>query len=209
MMYDNLVRFGTKMQIEPALAQSYEHSPDGRSWTFMLRPGLKWSDGQPLTADDVTFTLDTTPFIHNNPPNDTIHLSATLPAPGGSDSGQSLTDKITNVVVPVIDGFSEQTAFGNVVTINLIDETKTDATFGQVIGTGTTDAQGHFVWADLPDEPFQISMGKRDLASMDNIDVKPGGDPVKLTILPPVKISGKVIDAGNGRWATRRLVSGH
>jgi len=28
------------------------------TWTFTLRQGLKWSDGQPVTADDVTFTLD-------------------------------------------------------------------------------------------------------------------------------------------------------
>lgn len=31
-------------------------SPDAKTWTFHLRPGLKWSDGQPLTADDVDYT---------------------------------------------------------------------------------------------------------------------------------------------------------
>ena len=58
-MFDGLVRRNpVTLQIEPALAESYHHSPDGRTWTFKLRPGLKWSDGQPLTADDITFTLD-------------------------------------------------------------------------------------------------------------------------------------------------------
>lgn len=58
-MFDGLVRRNpTTLQIEPALAESFQHSPDGRSWTFKLRQGLKWSDGQPVTADDVTFTLD-------------------------------------------------------------------------------------------------------------------------------------------------------
>ena len=31
-------------------------SADLKTWTFKLRPGLKWSDGQPLNADDVNFT---------------------------------------------------------------------------------------------------------------------------------------------------------
>lgn len=36
--------------------QNGDISPDLKSWTFKLRPGLKWSDGQPLTADDADFT---------------------------------------------------------------------------------------------------------------------------------------------------------
>jgi len=42
--------------IEPALAESWNISPDKKRIVFTLRPGLKWSDGQPLTADDVVFT---------------------------------------------------------------------------------------------------------------------------------------------------------
>lgn len=44
--------------LEPALAESWTVSPDGRSWTFTLRDGVQWSDGQPFTADDVIFTLN-------------------------------------------------------------------------------------------------------------------------------------------------------
>jgi len=44
----------------------------------------------------------------------------------------------------VVSGFSEQTAFGNVVTVNLLDETPGGATFGQVVGFAQTDATGHF-----------------------------------------------------------------
>ncbi|NJK90857.1 MAG: ABC transporter substrate-binding protein [Blastochloris sp.] len=42
----------------PALAKSWELSPDRKTYTFHLRRGLRWSDGQPLTADDVIFTFD-------------------------------------------------------------------------------------------------------------------------------------------------------
>ena len=46
------------LQWESGLAELPEVSPDGLTWTFTMKPGLKWSDGQPLTADDVMFTLD-------------------------------------------------------------------------------------------------------------------------------------------------------
>ncbi|MGB0257848.1 MAG: ABC transporter substrate-binding protein [Coraliomargarita sp.] len=42
----------------PALAKSWEVGPDEKSYTFHLRRGVRWSDGQPFTADDVIFTFD-------------------------------------------------------------------------------------------------------------------------------------------------------
>ena len=43
-------------QVSPGLAESWTNSPDGKTWTFKLRKNLRWSDGEPLTADDVVFT---------------------------------------------------------------------------------------------------------------------------------------------------------
>ena len=40
----------------PQLAYAWTNSPDGRTWIFYLRKNLRWSDGQPLNADDVVFT---------------------------------------------------------------------------------------------------------------------------------------------------------
>jgi len=42
----------------PWLAKEWSHSPDGREWRFTIRDGVKWQDGQPLTADDVKFSFD-------------------------------------------------------------------------------------------------------------------------------------------------------
>jgi peptide/nickel transport system substrate-binding protein len=42
----------------PALAESWQVSPDGLVYTFRLRPGLVWQDGEPLTAADVVFTYE-------------------------------------------------------------------------------------------------------------------------------------------------------
>lgn len=49
---------GVSGEIEPALAESWEISPDQKSITFTLRQGLKWSDGTPLTVDDVLFSFN-------------------------------------------------------------------------------------------------------------------------------------------------------
>jgi peptide/nickel transport system substrate-binding protein len=58
-MFDGLVtREADTLEMKPALAKSWDTSPDGKTWTFHLRRGLRWSDGQPLTADDVLFTMD-------------------------------------------------------------------------------------------------------------------------------------------------------
>ncbi len=43
-------------QPEQGLADWWTNSPDGKTWTFHLRKNLRWSDGTPLTADDVVFT---------------------------------------------------------------------------------------------------------------------------------------------------------
>jgi peptide/nickel transport system substrate-binding protein len=45
-------------ETEPALAKSWEISPDKLRIVFTLREGLKWSDGQPLTVDDVVFSYN-------------------------------------------------------------------------------------------------------------------------------------------------------
>ncbi|MEM1252448.1 MAG: ABC transporter substrate-binding protein [Cyanobacteria bacterium P01_H01_bin.21] len=45
-------------EIEPELAESWEFSDDGLALTYTMRENLKWSDGEPLTADDVLFTYN-------------------------------------------------------------------------------------------------------------------------------------------------------
>jgi len=41
--------------IVPNVLESWEVTPDGKTWTFKLRKGMKWSDGQPITSEDVRF----------------------------------------------------------------------------------------------------------------------------------------------------------
>lgn len=56
-MYDGLLTTDPITgQPAPKLAKSYSISPDGKTYTIKLRHGIKWSDGKPITADDVVFT---------------------------------------------------------------------------------------------------------------------------------------------------------
>jgi peptide/nickel transport system substrate-binding protein len=58
-IYEGLISTnGETGEIEPALAESWTVSPDEKLITYTLRPNLKWSDGHPLTVDDVVFTYN-------------------------------------------------------------------------------------------------------------------------------------------------------
>ncbi len=55
--YDYLVDFSTEdLSLQPSLATDWESSDDGLEWRFTIRDDVTWSDGEPLTADDLAFT---------------------------------------------------------------------------------------------------------------------------------------------------------
>lgn len=57
--YDFLVGYDAEDgSPRPEIAESWEISPDGKVWTFHIRKGVKWQDGEPLTARDVAFSLN-------------------------------------------------------------------------------------------------------------------------------------------------------
>jgi peptide/nickel transport system substrate-binding protein len=73
-MYDSLVGFDIeKGGAGPGVAQSWELSEDGLTWTFHIRPGQKFHNGDPLTANDVKFSLQ-----RQMAPNSTAAAAATF-----------------------------------------------------------------------------------------------------------------------------------
>jgi peptide/nickel transport system substrate-binding protein len=57
LMFDTLVWQSPDQQFHPLLASSWDVSPDYKTFTFHLNPNAKWTDGQPVTASDVAYTM--------------------------------------------------------------------------------------------------------------------------------------------------------
>ena len=82
--------FQDTTDIEPDLAESWEISSDGRVFTFYLREGLKWSDGEPFTTADIKFWWD------NVINNDELMPSKPLAfRSGGRLAGLEIVDETT------------------------------------------------------------------------------------------------------------------
>lgn len=62
-------------RIVPSLAESWTLVSD-TVWEFKLRPGVRWHDGQPFTADDVAFTIERAPNVPNSPGGFGVFLRA-------------------------------------------------------------------------------------------------------------------------------------
>jgi peptide/nickel transport system substrate-binding protein len=58
MLFLTLCELDETLSLQPRLAESWQISPDGKAVTFKLRGEALWSDGQPVTADDVLFTYE-------------------------------------------------------------------------------------------------------------------------------------------------------
>jgi peptide/nickel transport system substrate-binding protein len=56
-LFDSLVELDQGLNVRPLLAESWEVSKDGLTYTFKLKKGVKWHDGAPFTARDVAFTF--------------------------------------------------------------------------------------------------------------------------------------------------------
>jgi peptide/nickel transport system substrate-binding protein len=59
LMYDTLTGYSAKdFSAVPGLAKSWTTSADGKTWTYTLQSGVKWSDGTPLSAHDAAYTFN-------------------------------------------------------------------------------------------------------------------------------------------------------
>ncbi|HAP78008.1 MAG TPA: hypothetical protein DCR14_18240 [Acidimicrobiaceae bacterium] len=84
----------------PGLAESWVASNDGLTYTYTLRDGLKWSDGTPLTAEDVAFTVNTSRdqewFNHSS-------VTANLTATAVDATTVEITSSVPDPKLPTMD----------------------------------------------------------------------------------------------------------
>ena len=120
----------TTQQVTPGLAESWTNSPDGKTWTFKLRKNLRWSDGEPLTADDVVFTWD----VIYNPEIDNVMRDAFII--GGKKIAVTKVDDLTILAVTpdIYAPFLEN--FGGVPILpkHILAKTVADKTFTSAYG---------------------------------------------------------------------------
>jgi peptide/nickel transport system substrate-binding protein len=82
LMWDGLVTTDAYTgDVIPKMAKSIKISPDNKEYTLTLRRGLKWSDGKPITADDVVFTWGTIILggFGNTSTRDNLYIDGKLP----------------------------------------------------------------------------------------------------------------------------------
>lgn len=86
----------------PGLAESWETSDDGLTHTYTLRSGLTWSDGEPLTADDVAWTVNTSRdqewFNHSS-------ITTNLTAEAVDDTTVRITSSVPDPKLPTMDAY--------------------------------------------------------------------------------------------------------
>ena len=94
-IFARLVDWDSQGKLVPGLAESWTVSPDGKTYTIKLRPNLKFSDGSPLTAEDVAFTLTVLydPKYDGDTDITLAHIS------GGDDYKQGKADSVSGLKV--------------------------------------------------------------------------------------------------------------
>ena len=59
LVFSRLFYYDHTGELKPDLAEKYELTPDGKNYKVILRSGVRWHDGKPLTASDIVFTIQT------------------------------------------------------------------------------------------------------------------------------------------------------
>lgn len=97
-IFDALLFRDAEMNVQPSLAESW--SVDDLVWTFKLREGVKFSDGTPLTAEDVVFSLNRVPLVPNAPAPLTIYLQQIVKVEAIDDRTVQITTENPYPLVP-------------------------------------------------------------------------------------------------------------
>jgi len=79
---------GNPPDFDPGLCTKWEASADAKTWTFYLRRGVRWSDGQPFNADDVVFTYNV--IVDKN----VVNPAADVFQEGKDENGEAMVPEV-------------------------------------------------------------------------------------------------------------------
>jgi peptide/nickel transport system substrate-binding protein len=139
LMFKKLLNLDCASQeVGPSLAESWTNAPDGKTWTFKLRKGLCWSDGEPITADDVVFTWND--VIYNTNIDNVMRDGFII---GGKKFAVTKVDDLTvrvvtpEVYAPMLVNFG---AGVEIVPKHILAKTVADGTFTSTYGINSDPA---------------------------------------------------------------------
>ncbi|GCE06459.1 peptide ABC transporter substrate-binding protein [Dictyobacter aurantiacus] len=92
MVFTGLVTLDNDQKVVPELAQSWTSSDGGLTWTFKLKPNLKFSDGTPLTSADVAYSINRALLPDLNSPASPSYLNLI------KDSDKMLAGKVKTII---------------------------------------------------------------------------------------------------------------
>lgn len=94
--WDSLLSVTADDEYGPRLAESWEVSDDGTTWTFHLRDDVTWSDGEPFTADDVLFTFN----LYANPASGSANVGKFANVKGAAAVADGKADAVSGLTAP-------------------------------------------------------------------------------------------------------------
>lgn len=130
-------------KVLPALAESWSVDSDKKTWTLKLRQGVRWSDGEPFTADDVVFTWNDLVY---NP--DIVNVTVDAFRINGKDFTISKVDEFTVRVVtpeayaPFLENFGTRQILPKHILAKEVASKRFEAAYGvnwspnQIVGSG-------------------------------------------------------------------------
>ncbi|CEQ14353.1 ABC transporter substrate-binding protein [Paraclostridium sordellii] len=189
---EGLTRVDAKGVATPAMAESWEQSEDGKTWTFKIRKNAKWSNGDPVTAKDFEYSWKRT----LNPETASQYGYVMYDIEGASDYNNGKVDNADNVGVKALDDNTLQVKLNR--RVNYFDQLMSFCVFfpqNQKFVEAQGDKNGTTAENTVYNGPFTMSTWKMDdivvLSKNDNYWDK---DSVKLNT-----INFKVVKDSNAR----------
>lgn len=134
-LFDRLVEQTPDTKLVPGLATSWT-TPSETVWEFRLRPGVTFTDGRPLTTDDVAFTIERAPNVPNSP---------------GGFAGVVRSIKRVEIVDPLVIRFHTEAP-----TPNLPNDLSNLAIISRHVGTGAATEDYNSGRAAIGSGPYKL-----------------------------------------------------
>ncbi|CEN92768.1 MAG: hypothetical protein KZY55_13740 [Paeniclostridium sp.] len=187
---EGLTRVDAKGIATPAMAESWEQSEDGKTWTFKIRKDAKWSNGDPVTAKDFEYSWKRT----LNPETASQYGYVMYDIEGASDYNNGKVDNADNVGVKALDDNTLQVKLNR--RVNYFDQLMSFCLFfpqNQKFVEAQPDKIGTTAENTVYNGPFTMSTWKMaDLCVLSKNDNYWDKDTVKLN-----KVNLKVVKDPN------------